>query len=395
MDGDAKVGGPIEEQTESLSEVVKAHERYNHWRKQKESFEQPMEVEKVEKDGQAAEGDDDGGSDDEGQCVEYFTEIDNETPEMIAVKFGVDVADILDVNKERFKRKLTMKSKFFPNTLLWIPIEMEGEEEPVAAAASGEPVTTATSGEPVATAISGEPVAAAISGEPAAVASGEHVAVASGEPVATATSGEPVAAATSGEPAAVASGKPVAAASGEPVATATSGEPVAATTSGEPAAVASGEPVAAASGEPVATATSGEPVATATSGEPVAATTSGEPAAEEDDEATRAAAPVAAKQAKSGGIRSFAPPFDQWGFRSKRRGASAAATCGAIDVYLYPPGETKPQTSKIGVTKWICQNEGKVTSEMDEGVVAAMWSAARGACDSMDIVPRVAVKGQH
>ena len=327
MDGDAKVGGPIEEQTESLSEVVKAHERYNHWRKQKESFEQPMEVEKVEKDGQAAEGDDDGGSDDEGQCVEYFTEIDNETPEMIAVKFGVDVADILDVNKERFKRKLTMKSKFFPNTLLWIPIEMEGEEEPVAAAASGEPVTTATSGEPVATAISGEPVAAAISGEPAAVASGE--------------------------------------------------------------------PVAAASGEPVATATSGEPVATATSGEPVAATTSGEPAAEEDDEATRAAAPVAAKQAKSGGIRSFAPPFDQWGFRSKRRGASAAATCGAIDVYLYPPGETKPQTSKIGVTKWICQNEGKVTSEMDEGVVAAMWSAARGACDSMDIVPRVAVKGQH
>ena len=361
MDGDAKVGGPIEEQTESLSEVVKAHERYNHWRKQKESFEQPMEVEKVEKDGQAAEGDDDGGSDDEGQCVEYFTEIDNETPEMIAVKFGVDVADILDVNKERFKRKLTMKSKFFPNTLLWIPIEMEGEEEPVAAAASGEPVTTATSGEPVATAISGEPVAAAISGEPAAVASGEHVAVASGEPVATATSGEPVAAATSGEPAAVASGKPV----------------------------------AAASGEPVATATSGEPVATATSGEPVAATTSGEPAAEEDDEATRAAAPVAAKQAKSGGIRSFAPPFDQWGFRSKRRGASAAATCGAIDVYLYPPGETKPQTSKIGVTKWICQNEGKVTSEMDEGVVAAMWSAARGACDSMDIVPRVAVKGQH
>ena len=352
MDGDAEVRGPIEEQTESLSEVVKAHERYNHWRKQKESFEQPMEVEKVEKDGQAAEGDDDGGSDDEGQCVEYFTEIDNETPEMIAVKFGVDVADIIDVNKERFKRKLTMKSKFFPNTLLWIPIEMEGEEEPVAAAASGEPVTTATSGEPVATAISGEPVAAAISGEPAAVASGEHVAVASGEPVATATSGEPVAAATSGEPVAVASGKPVAAASGEPV-------------------------------------------ATATSGEPVAATTSGEPAAEEDDEATRAAAPVAAKQAKSGGIRSFAPPFDQWGFRSKRRGASAAATCGAIDVYLYPPGETKPQTSKIGVTKWICQNEGKVTSEMDEGVVAAMWSAARGACDSMDIVPRVAVKGQH
>ena len=71
------------------------------------------------------------------------------------------------------------------------------------------------------------------------------------------------------------------------------------------------------------------------------------------------------------------------------RSASAAATCGAIDVYLYPPGETKPVMSKIGATKWIRQNEGKVTSEMNEDVVAAMWAAARGACDNTDIVPSV------
>ena len=53
------------------------------------------------------------------------------------------------------------------------------------------------------------------------------------------------------------------------------------------------------------------------------------------------------------------------------------------------PGETKPVMSKIGATKWIRQNEGKVTSEMNEDVVAAMWAAARGACDNTDILPSV------
>ena len=277
MDGSIKGGEPIEEETENESEVVKAHDCYIRWwsREQQKSLnEKPagggvdMEVEyseKEEEDGGVANEDDDDG---DGQCVEYFTEIDNETPEMIAVKFGVDVTDILDINKERFKRKLKRTSKFFLNTLLWIPVQMEEGED-----VQAEQDTQCGDG---------EPEAATVAPEMAAVDKDK-----------------------------------------------------------------------------------------------------GKKECEEE----QVAAAVPAKRLS--GVRSFAPPFAMWRFRSKRRGASASATCGAIDVYLYPPGETKPLTSKIGMIKWIGQNKGNVTPNMDEGVVAAMWAAARGACDHADTVPSV------
>ena len=190
------------------------------------------------------------------------------------------------------------------------------------------------------------------------------------------------------------------------------GGPEAATAvAGEPAATAAAE----GRGEQVEQGThlgdGGPEAATAVVGEPAAAAAaegSGEQEeqathlGDEEPEAATAAAgthknkceeeqvemAVPSKQVRSPPVRSFLPPYDMWGFRSKRRGASAAATCGAIDVYLYPPGETKPVMSKIGVTKWIGQNQGKVTSE-DERMVAAMWAAARAACDSVDMKPCV------
>ena len=123
-------------------------------------------------------------------------------------------------------------------------------------------------------------------------------------------------------------------------------------------------------------------------GEPAAAAADKDENEDEyKEEEASAAAPV--KRVGVAGVRPFAPPFTMWRFRSKRRGASASATCGAIDVYLYPPGETKPLTSKIGMIKWIGQNKGNVTPNMDEGVVAAMWAAARGACNHADTVPSV------
>ena len=268
MDGSVKGGEPIWEETEKESEVVKAHKCYTCWCKQQESLKgQHMEVDYS--DNEKEEGDVVEEGDDEGHCVEYYTEVDNETPEMVAAKFEVDVADIIDVNKERFKRKLTIKSKFFLNTLLWIPVQMEDGEED----AQVEQDTQRGDGGPEAAAAAGE-----------------------------------------------------------------------------------------------------------------AATDKDEDKNKCEEEQVATAAP--AKQARSPVVRSFAPRFNTWGFRSKRRGASAAATCGAIDVYLYPPGETKPLMSKIGVIKWIGQNKGKVTSE-DERMITAMWAAARGACDSVDMTPFV------
>jgi len=302
MDGSVKGGEPIEEETEKESEVVKAHKCYTCWCKQQESLKgQHMEVDYS--DNEKEEGDVVEEGDDEGHCVEYYTEVDNETPEMVAAKFEVDVADIIDVNKERFKRKLTIKSKFFLNTLLWIPVQMEDGEED----AQVEQDTQRGDGGPEA--------AAAAAGDPAAAAAEEE----------------------------------------------------------EDAQV-----------EQDTQRGDGGPEAAAAAGE--AATDKDEDKNKCEEEQVATAAP--AKQARSPVVRSFAPPFNTWGFRSKRRGASAAATCGAIDVYLYPPGETKPLMSKIGVIKWIGQNKGKVTSE-DERMITAMWAAARGACDSVDMTPFV------
>jgi len=336
MDGSVKGGEPIEEETEKESEVVKAHKCYTCWCKQQESLKgQHMEVDYS--DNEKEEGDVVEEGDDEGHCVEYYTEIDNETPEMVAAKFEVDVADIIDVNKERFKRKLTIKSKFFLNTLLWIPVQMEDGEED----AQVEQDTQRGDGGPEA--------AAAAAGDPAAAAAEEEEDAQVEQDTQRGDGGPEAAAAAAGNPAAAAAEEE------------------------EDAQV--------------------EQDTQRGDGGPEAAAAAGEAATDKDEdknkcEEEQVATAALAKQARSPVVRSFAPPFNTWGFRSKRRGASAAATCGAIDVYLYPPGETKPLMSKIGVIKWIGQNKGKVTSE-DERMITAMWAAARGACDSVDMTPFV------
>ena len=368
MDGSIKGGAPIEEETENESEVVKAHDCYIRWwsREQQKSLnEKPagggvdMEVEyseKEEEDGGVANEDDDDG---DGQCVEYFTEIDNETPEMIAVKFGVDVTDILDINKERFKRKLKMTSKFFLNTLLWIPVQMEEGED-----VQAEQDTQCGDGEPEAATVA--PEVAAVE-EAAAVEDDTQAEqdTQCGDGGAEAATVEPEAAAAEEE------------------------EEEEDTRAEQGTQLGDDGPEAAAVEED----TQAEQDMQRGDGEPEAATVAPEMAAVDKDkgkkecEEEQVAAAVPAKRLS--GVRSFAPPFAMWRFRSKRRGASASATCGAIDVYLYPPGETKPLTSKIGMIKWVGQNKGNVTPNMDEGVVAAMWAAARGACDHADTVPSV------
>ena len=368
MDGSIKGGEPIEEETENESEVVKAHDCYIRWwsREQQKSLnEKPagggvdMEVEyseKEEEDGGVANEDDDDG---DGQCVEYFTEIDNETPEMIAVKFGVDVTDILDINKERFKRKLKTTSKFFLNTLLWIPVQMEEGED-----VQAEQDTQCGDGEPEAATVAPEMAAV----EEAAAVEDDTQAeqdTQCGDGGAEAATVESEAAAAAEE------------------------EEEEDTRAEQDTQLGDDGPEAAAVEED----TQAEQDMQRGDGEPEAATVAPEMAAVDKDkgkkecEEEQVAAAVPAKRLS--GVRSFAPPFAMWRFRSKRRGASASATCGAIDVYLYPPGETKPLTSKIGMIKWIGQNKGNVTPNMDEGVVAAMWAAARGACDHADTVPSV------
>ena len=60
---------------------------------------------------------------------EYFTEKDNETPAIIAEKFGIPVAALLDVNAFRFKYKLKATSKFVEHTQVWVPKNDDGEDK--------------------------------------------------------------------------------------------------------------------------------------------------------------------------------------------------------------------------------------------------------------------------